>query len=384
MKIKNLLVITFAIVFVLVFFASCSETGGIGNDYQTIVLDYGDAEAFEAALVRGENLEGKTLLFTASEFHPDSTLGYNVWAGEHLNFVSERHPNIAAGDTVAIKVNEISNVLGSWIIKYELLDIGNVIVGDKTIKSRLEDTEKNNDNEIEMDLGNVEPRETQRPSPSPSPSPSRTPTPSPEPKKSQEELEYIDLGVAGYIDYFGRKMLSVYIVVKNPNDYEITIDDLRIDFVDNDKELLSTDHYVECIPTAIKPGQLGYLFSSSNDITDIDLSNGLLPVPDGRISKVRNFYEIDVSSVSFKVDDFWGIKIIGRGTNNTGKDHDFVEISAVLFDENDAVVGFGSGYDSFEADKTKSFEIYGEMLSDDDDPSIVDHVEVLIQGYSWF
>ncbi len=96
-------------------------------------LDYGDAEAFEAALNRGEDLEGKTVQFTVLEYHPDSALGYDLWAGEHLNFVSSGNPKAKEGDTLAVRATEISNILGSWVIKYEKL--GNAKIGPDTITS---------------------------------------------------------------------------------------------------------------------------------------------------------------------------------------------------------------------------------------------------------
>lgn len=88
---------------------------------EAIVVDYVEEASFEAALNRGESLVGKTVSFTAGEIHPDSAFGYNVWAGEHLNFVSAENPNVKPGDTVIAKVEKAENVLGSWIIYYNKL-----------------------------------------------------------------------------------------------------------------------------------------------------------------------------------------------------------------------------------------------------------------------
>ncbi len=98
---------------------------------EKIIIDYGDAESFEAALNEGKNLEGKVVRFVAGEFHPQSKLGYNIWAGEHLNFVSSRNPDIQEGDTVTVRITTIENLLGSWIIDYEKVDNG--IVNKDTI-----------------------------------------------------------------------------------------------------------------------------------------------------------------------------------------------------------------------------------------------------------
>ena len=98
---------------------------------EEVMIDYGDAESFEAALNEGKNLENKVVRFVAGEFHPDSKLGYNVWAGEHLNFVSSRNPDIQEGDTVTVKTTTIENMAGSWIINYEKVE--NAVITDDTV-----------------------------------------------------------------------------------------------------------------------------------------------------------------------------------------------------------------------------------------------------------
>ena len=117
--------------FVLVLVLAMSLCGCGGGS--KVAIDYGDAESFEAALNAGENLEGKVVRFTALELHPDSAAGYNVWAGEHLNFISSRNPDIKAGDTVVVRAGEITSSLGSWFIKYEKVD--NAEVTDATISA---------------------------------------------------------------------------------------------------------------------------------------------------------------------------------------------------------------------------------------------------------
>lgn len=76
------------------------------------------SEEFERALNNGENCDGKTVTFVVNEVHPDSAFGYNLWAGEHLNFVSDDASNAKVGDEVTVKVDKVESVLGSWIIYY--------------------------------------------------------------------------------------------------------------------------------------------------------------------------------------------------------------------------------------------------------------------------
>lgn len=83
--------------------------------------DYEDTVAFEEALNDGEDLTGKTVVVTVNELVPDSAFGYNLQAGEHLNFCSPDNPNVKAGDTITVKVTEVTSMLGSYIISYEMV-----------------------------------------------------------------------------------------------------------------------------------------------------------------------------------------------------------------------------------------------------------------------
>ena len=122
---RILLFIAMVLTFVFGVSASASET-----------IDYGDENAFEEALNRGDFLEGKIVRFTVKEIHPNSTLGFNLWSGEHLNFVSSRNPDVNVGDVLVVKTDTISNTLGSWVITYEILD--DVIESEETIVSDLD------------------------------------------------------------------------------------------------------------------------------------------------------------------------------------------------------------------------------------------------------
>ncbi len=347
-------------------------------------LDYGDAESFEAALNAGENLEGKTVRFYASELHPDSAMGYNVWAGEHLNFISARNPDIKAGDTVDVKATEITSTMGSWFIKYE--KIGNAIIGDNTITAGAtpsdttgvadgteEATTQANDSNKELktsaDLNEEEEKkETTAPT---------------DVEAELDKIEAVDAGIEVFDQSYGGKRVSAYMAIKNNSNINLRFSDMRFEYVDNDGNLLSVDDMLTCIPEAIKPGQVGYIYSYYHDIEDVDLSNGISFQPDGKTMEAEKFYEIDVSDESFSVGSFMDIKVIGRGANNTSDSHSFAKPGAVFFDSNDNVMGFCYGLESFDAGQTKAFEIQGDLLSADYNPQNVSRVEVYIQGNEW-
>ena len=84
--------------------------------------DYTDAAEFEKALNEGRNVKGKTVRFQVEELSPDSPFGFCLLAGEHLNFCSLNDPGIKEGQTITVKVTEVTNLLGSWVIYYKLVD----------------------------------------------------------------------------------------------------------------------------------------------------------------------------------------------------------------------------------------------------------------------
>lgn len=104
----------------------CSDGDGSGSSGYVLEsfaedeIDYTDDAEFEAALNRGEDLVGKVVRFKVNEIHPDSFYGYNLWAGEHLNFIFPSQLDVKAGDEVTVKVSTVSKLpMGtytSWII----------------------------------------------------------------------------------------------------------------------------------------------------------------------------------------------------------------------------------------------------------------------------
>ena len=88
---------------------------------EEIKIDYASAEIYEAALNNGENTINKVVKFIADELHPNSAFGYNIYAGEHLNFISDFDPEVKVGDTLIVEIKDVASFLSSWLIKYDKL-----------------------------------------------------------------------------------------------------------------------------------------------------------------------------------------------------------------------------------------------------------------------
>jgi predicted RNA-binding protein with TRAM domain len=108
---KKLIVFLSSFLLLTFVLAGCGTGGTVKADYTT--------EQFESALNKGDNLVGKTVSVKVEKLVPNSTFGYNIEAGKHLNFVSTDNPNVKQGDTVILKVKKVESVLGSYVISYD-------------------------------------------------------------------------------------------------------------------------------------------------------------------------------------------------------------------------------------------------------------------------
>ena len=102
--------------------------------YRPQKIDYGNAYAFEQALNNGENVKGKIVRFTVKDFKY-SIIGNNLWAGEHLNFHGKTKAQ--KGDVVTVKVTKVTEIAGSYLIKYKVVKNG--VVTKNTIGTPTDD-----------------------------------------------------------------------------------------------------------------------------------------------------------------------------------------------------------------------------------------------------
>lgn len=73
----------------------------------------------ETTLDEGKEITGKTVNVTVKKVVPNSTYGYNIMAGKHLNFVSSKNPHVKKGDHIIVLVTDVQSMLGAYIIFYK-------------------------------------------------------------------------------------------------------------------------------------------------------------------------------------------------------------------------------------------------------------------------
>lgn len=92
------------------------------------LLYYSDDASFESDLNAGKNLENTYVTFLINDVQEESAFGYDLWAGEHLNFVSRKNPNLSKGQVITVKARRIKKTLmTSYLIEYEFIKEGYLV-----------------------------------------------------------------------------------------------------------------------------------------------------------------------------------------------------------------------------------------------------------------
>lgn len=115
----------------------------ISNESTT---DYIDEVMFEQCLNSEVDTKGKTVKFVVKDYKPNSALGYNSYAGEHLNFISKTDLQLKSNDEVIGKIISTKKFLGSWIVDYEVIKINPAVEENSNPKVENSNTVKESEN----------------------------------------------------------------------------------------------------------------------------------------------------------------------------------------------------------------------------------------------
>ena len=139
-------------------FNSPKENNGSDNENNIpeYALDYNDAAAFESSLNNGATAKGKVVQFCVKEYAPDSVLGINCHAGEHLNFLFENELDVKKGETIVVRVTEEPSkvfLADSWKVPCEFIEITET--EERTENATEKETNSNNTEINKPDLTEI-------------------------------------------------------------------------------------------------------------------------------------------------------------------------------------------------------------------------------------
>lgn len=348
MKKKSGLICVLVCVLSLLLLTAC------GQKAETI--DYGDAESFEAALNNGEDLTGKIVQFEALELHPQSVYGYNIWAGEHLNFVSSTNPDVSAGDTVVVKATTIESSMGSWFIYYDKVD--DAVVGDATIFSTdAQDNEGTDETGSTAGSTSVDTESTAA-------------AVSVEPAAEQQELTIEDSG--WYLSAGGdSSYLHFCAMIHNPNtDLIAEFPKVDVTVRDSDGSILATEEQVGSIimpgDTITLCGMMSLPVAELSDDAEVSFEAGC-----SDFSASSSFYQsvyttdFEITNISERTGD--DTYITGEIVNNYAEDVEEVNLSLVLRQDGKIVYMDNTFVDDLAAGESTPFEFqYTNTLPEHD------------------
>ena len=86
--------------------------------------NYSNETDFEADLVNGNGMNGAVVTFLALKVLPETPLGFNIHAGEHLNFYSSKSADVRKGDLVTVRITKTKrDIGGSFLLECDILSI---------------------------------------------------------------------------------------------------------------------------------------------------------------------------------------------------------------------------------------------------------------------
>ena len=174
--------------------------------------------------------------------------------------------------------------------------------------------------------------------------------------------------------YFG------YVEITNTGTTNLELGDCIFDFEDNDGHLLMSDDYLNAYPKVIAPGEKGYFFTNLSGIDDsVSMDNGFNFVPSYKVSESKkNAVRYEVTDTDLRDDDYKGVKVTGRITNNTSQDESSCYVFVIFRDADGNPLSIERTYaDDLAAGETKSFEISTAISAITLQASDIDSYEVI-------
>lgn len=118
----------------------------IENASNESTIDYINEETFEQYLNSEIDTKGKNVKFVVKDYKPNSALGCNSQAGEHLNFISKTDLQLKNNDEVIGKIISTKKFLGTWIIDYEVIKINPAVEANSNLQAENSNTVKEPEN----------------------------------------------------------------------------------------------------------------------------------------------------------------------------------------------------------------------------------------------
>lgn len=135
----------------------------------------------------------------------------------------------------------------------------------------------------------------------------------------------------------GSRWIQVIVPVLNTGTKNLYYDSVKLDLEDEAGHLIDSLDSLSFFPQIIQPGEVGYVYEETTLDTDAEVGNIITHIDfsEAKVDCIR----FDISDLDIRDDGYGDITVTGRVENNTEEEETMVEIVALLFDENDVLIG---------------------------------------------
>lgn len=159
--------------------------------------------------------------------------------------------------------------------------------------------------------------------------------------KDEEKAEYeiTDTSFRIWTNSIGTNWEQAIIEITNTGTCDLYLSSGSYDVEDASGHLVESQSYVSAFPNVLKPGEKGYMYEETKfDGDDVNSEYTIIPHADVEKAKV-DCIRYDVSDVTIKDTDYFGIKVTGRVENTTEEAKNYINIDIMLYDATGAPLG---------------------------------------------
>lgn len=183
-----------------------------------------------------------------------------------------------------------------------------------------------------------------------------------EPPEYSANVDLFDVYTTQYSDGY---RYDGIVGITNTGSKNIYISGKSFDIEDSSGHLIQSDNFISNCPDVIMPGETGYLYNQlGSEINGVSNPDDLVLNAQYVVKTTSATpHEYPVTDVSTKADNYGGITVVGRVTNDTDEDHSLLYVQVLYYDESGNIIGIsGTNLTDFLAGRTISFEISSMYL----------------------
>lgn len=179
--------------------------------------------------------------------------------------------------------------------------------------------------------------------------------------KDEASYEITNYLFESYVNTLGSPSFNAIVEITNTGSKTLYLNAKSFDIENSEGSLVTTESMISSCPDLIKPGEIGYLYTSLGgsypDGTDVNQELTLVPNLSIKTATAEPV-DYEVSDTSISPGTFGGPQILGRVTNTSDQDDKSLYIQAILYDSEGNVLAIsGTNLTDFTAGSQQSFEI---------------------------